>query len=83
MKDIAVSRPKLESMKEITVNGLPGLEALSSCVATDGGKEFFRYSVVLFQPDGRYFFMDGTVDAARREEFEPQFRLLANSFRLP
>lgn len=49
----------------------------------NGGEAMHVHATLIVEPDARYVFLLGTVDAARRAELEPVFAALADGFARP
>jgi hypothetical protein len=71
---------KVTSIEAITIDGLDGFESLAEAEEEMSGTPLVLYQVVLFDEDS-YVLMQGHVGTKLREEFLPEFKAIARSFR--
>jgi hypothetical protein len=88
---VAFARKRLQQVEGVTnvevisegdrkLSGLPAREITASGVDKKGGKLFILQTIV-YAPKG-YFILQGLTDLDKRAAREPEFRELANSFKL-
>lgn len=75
-----VSNLEVLSEGDVKISGLPAREIAASAVGKKGDKVFILQIIVYAQHS--YFVMQGLTDLSMRAAREPEFRLLANSFKL-
>jgi hypothetical protein len=71
---------KEKSNDAITIDGLDGFESLSEAEEDLSGTPLIVYKVMLFD-EGSYILMQGHVGTKLRDEFLPEFKAIARSFR--
>jgi hypothetical protein len=71
---------QLDSVDEIAIDGLDGYEITATAVDADSGTPIVVYHVMLFG-DRTYFLMQGLVGVQLSDEYLPEFKRMARSFR--
>lgn len=68
------------SHEPIAIDDLDGFETLAEATDAKSGRSIVLYQVMLFDTD-RYYLLQGVVGTDLREEYLPEFKALARSFR--
>lgn len=70
----------VKSTDAITIGGLDGYESLAEAEHANSGTPLIVYQVILFD-EGSYILMQGRVGTAMRDEYLPEFKAMARSFK--
>jgi len=70
----------IRSTSPVTIDGLTGFESIADAEDRKSGTPLVVYQVMLFPPDS-YVVMQGLVGAEKAEEFLPEFKGMATSFK--
>ena len=73
---------EIQTVAEITIDGMSGFEIEASGHLSESAEKVELYQVMLFPPEGGYYFMTGIVGQEESEEFIPKFKSLAKSWKL-
>lgn len=68
------------SHEPVTIDELEGYESVADATDAKSGTPIVLYQVLLFDAD-RYFILQGLVGAKLREEYLPEFKAMARSFK--
>jgi hypothetical protein len=71
---------KVVSHEPVKIDGLSGFESIADAKGETSGTPVLLYQVMLFD-SGPYFLMQGIVGAGLRDEYLPEFKAMARSFR--
>lgn len=81
LKEMALTRDlQVEKTDAITVDGLEGWESVAGAKEAKTGAGLVIYQVMLFD-QGSYYLLQGRVGAEQRDEFLPEFKAMARSFK--